>query len=80
MATRDRLLAAVFALQLTVAAVLGGYLVHALRTHPAATLTSWACPAGPAGQVGPAAPGASPTAPGGDAGQRPDHDHDDHRR
>jgi branched-chain amino acid transport system substrate-binding protein len=47
--SRDRLLAAMFAFQLAVAAVLGGYLVHALRTTSTTTTLT------------PAAPGARPS-------------------
>jgi branched-chain amino acid transport system substrate-binding protein len=47
--SRDRLLAAMFALQLAVAAVLGGYLVHALRAPATTTLTQAPGAAAPTG-------------------------------
>ncbi|MCU1591699.1 MAG: hypothetical protein JWP11_2955, partial [Frankiales bacterium] len=65
MSSRDRLLAAMFALQLAVAAVLGGYLVHALRdTSQTTTLTQ----APPGGQVGSAPSGTPSPAASGSAG------------
>ena len=69
MATRDRLLAAVFALQLAVAAALGGYLVHALRAHPQASLTTQGAPGAPSGQVG--QPVAGPSASAATRGSGP---------
>jgi ABC-type branched-subunit amino acid transport system substrate-binding protein len=78
---RDRLLAAMFALQLLVAAVLGGYLVHALRDTSTTTTLSQT-PAGgpvdsgpvPSGTASPAAgtpvtgPKTTTTTTGGKAG------------
>jgi ABC-type branched-subunit amino acid transport system substrate-binding protein len=67
--SRDRLLAAMFALQLGVAAVLGAYLVHALRTTPEHTTLAQAQPgtpvvgATPSGTASPATVGSVGTGP-----------------
>jgi branched-chain amino acid transport system substrate-binding protein len=67
--SRDRLLAALFALQLGIAAVFGGVLVHALRDKPQTTTLTQSQPAAPAGGAAPAA-SSTPTA-GATAGSGP---------
>ncbi|MDT7546256.1 MAG: branched-chain amino acid transport system substrate-binding protein [Actinomycetota bacterium] len=70
MSSRDRLLAAMFAFQLVVAAVLGGVLVHALRDSPTTTTLTQSQPAAPGSGAVPT-PSSTPIGASASAGTGP---------